>query len=106
MTSILDRHRLDYQIDWLLSGQPFLTRPDSLVNAACQAIYDVTGLNTRLSTAGGTSDGRFIAPTGAQVVEIGPVNATIHKVNECVRADDLDILREIYTGILSRLLAE
>ena len=106
VTAILDRHQLDYQIDWQLSGQPFLTRPGSLVNATCQAIYDVTGLNTRLSTAGGTSDGRFIAPTGAQVVELGPVNATIHKVNECVRAEDLDTLREIYTGILSHLLAD
>ena len=106
VTAILDRHQLDYQLDWQLSGQPFLTRPGSLVNATCQAIYDVTGLTTRLSTAGGTSDGRFIAPTGAQVVELGPVNATIHKVNECVSAEDLDTLREIYTGILSHLLAD
>ena len=106
VTTILDRHQLDYQIDWQLSGQPFLTRPGSLVDATCQAIYDVTGLNARLSTAGGTSDGRFIAPTGAQVVELGPVNATIHKVNECVRAEDLDTLREIYTGILGHLLAD
>ena len=105
VAAILDRYQLDYQIDWHLSGQPFLTHPGELVDATCQAIYDVTGQNTELSTAGGTSDGRFIAPTGAQVVELGPVNATIHKVNECVKAEDLDTLREIYTGILTHLLA-
>ena len=105
MAAILDRYQLDYQIDWHLSGQPFLTHPGELVDATSQAIYDVTGQNTELSTAGGTSDGRFIAPTGAQVVELGPVNATIHKVNECVKVEDLDTLREIYTGILTHLLA-
>lgn len=104
--TILDRHQLEYDIDWHLSGQPFLTRPGALVNAAQQAIGDVTGMEVELSTSGGTSDGRFIAPTGAQVVELGPVNATIHKVNECVNAEDLDTLQEIYTGILKRLLAE
>ncbi len=106
VTAVLDRHQLDYEIDWHLSGQPFLTRPGELLTATCQAICDVTGQNPALSTAGGTSDGRFIAPTGAQVVELGPVNATIHKVNECVRAEDLETLREIYTGILTRLLAD
>ncbi|MGO0308670.1 succinyl-diaminopimelate desuccinylase [Endozoicomonas acroporae] len=106
VTAILDHHQLKYDIDWYLSGQPFLTRPGALVNAAQQAIRDVTGMEVELSTSGGTSDGRFIAPTGAQVVELGPVNATIHKVNECVYAEDLDTLQEIYTGILRHLLAE
>ncbi|WBA82627.1 succinyl-diaminopimelate desuccinylase [Endozoicomonas sp. GU-1] len=106
VAAILDHHQLEYHIDWLLSGQPFLTRPGALVNAAQQAIRDVTGMEVGLSTSGGTSDGRFIAPTGAQVVELGPVNATIHKVNECVNAEDLDTLQEIYTVILKYLLAE
>ena len=73
--------------------------------AAQKAIRAVTGRETELSTAGGTSDGRFIAPTGAQVVELGPVNATIHQVNECVRAEDLDLLSSIYEGVLQELLA-
>lgn len=102
---ILDRHGLDYQLTWRLSGNPFLTGRGELVNAMCSSIKDVTGIETELSTAGGTSDGRFIAPTGAQVVELGPVNATIHKLNECVRVEDLDRLSDIYEGILKRLLA-
>ncbi len=106
VTAILDSHQLEYDIDWHLSGQPFLTRPGALVNAAQKAIQEVTGMESELSTSGGTSDGRFIAPTGAQVVELGPVNASIHKVNECVKAEDLDTLQEIYTGILKHLLAE
>ena len=101
---ILDTHDLDYDIDWHLSGQPFLTQPGALVNAAVEAIQEETGRNPELSTSGGTSDGRFIAPTGAQVLELGPVNATIHKVNECVKASDLDDLSQIYQGILKRLL--
>ncbi len=101
---ILDSHQLEYDIEWHISGQPFLTRPGALVNAAEEAIKEVTGITTELSTSGGTSDGRFIAPTGAQVVELGPVNATIHKVNECVKASDLDDLSQIYTGMLKRLL--
>ncbi|MFK0570741.1 succinyl-diaminopimelate desuccinylase [Endozoicomonas sp.] len=106
VTTILDSHLLEYDIDWHLSGLPFLTRPGALVDAAQKAISEVTGLTTELSTSGGTSDGRFIAPTGAQVVELGPVNATIHKVNECVKADDLDTLQEIYKGILRHLLTD
>ncbi|MGI9274430.1 MAG: succinyl-diaminopimelate desuccinylase [Endozoicomonas sp.] len=101
---ILDNHDLDYGIDWHLSGQPFLTQPGALVNAAVDAIQAETGRKPELSTSGGTSDGRFIAPTGAQVLELGPVNATIHKVNECVKASDLDGLSQIYQGILKRLL--
>ena len=104
--SILDAHQLDYDIEWNLSGQPFLTPSGELVDAAVQSIRDVTGRETELSTSGGTSDGRFIAPSGAQVVELGPINATIHKLNEEVHAPDLPILTEIYRGILRRLLAE
>jgi succinyl-diaminopimelate desuccinylase len=103
---ILDKHGLNYQLDWNLSGQPFLTAEGSLIDAVKDAIKTETGLNTKLSTAGGTSDGRFIAPTGSQLVELGPVNATIHKTNECVKADDLDILTKIYQQVLVNLLAQ
>lgn len=102
---ILDRHGLDYSIDWALSGAPFLTASGELVEAAEDTIRAVANIETELSTAGGTSDGRFIAPTGAQVVELGPVNATIHKVDEHVVAADLDTLSVLYEGILQRLLA-
>ncbi|KAA0874708.1 succinyl-diaminopimelate desuccinylase [Nitrincola tapanii] len=104
VSEILEGHALDWSIDWTLSGQPFLTASGDLVEATRQAIRQVCGRETELSTAGGTSDGRFIAPTGAQVVELGPVNATIHKVNECVKAQDLDELSAIYEQILVRLL--
>ena len=103
--AILDKHGLDYHIDWQLSGQPFLTAEGPLVEAAQQAIRRVTGEDTELSTAGGTSDGRFIAPTGAQVVELGPVNATIHKVDECVKAEDLNLLSQMYEVMMEQLLA-
>jgi len=102
--AILDKHGLDYKIKWNLSGQPFLTQPGELVTAMQTAIKDVCGFETELSTTGGTSDGRFIAPTGAQVVELGPLNATIHKVDECVSIDDLDKLTDIYERILENLL--
>ncbi|WP_237058871.1 succinyl-diaminopimelate desuccinylase [Microbulbifer sediminum] len=102
--AILDSHGLRYEANFRLSGQPFLTAAGPLVEAAQSAIRTVTGEETQLSTAGGTSDGRFIAPTGAQVVELGPVNATIHKVDECVRADDLDRLKDMYREILCNLL--
>jgi succinyl-diaminopimelate desuccinylase len=101
--AILQKHKLDYTIDWNLSGQPFLTAEGDLVEAAVKSIKAVTGLDTELSTAGGTSDGRFIAPTGSQVVELGPVNATIHQVDECVLASDLETLTVIYQNILKRL---
>ncbi len=101
---ILNKWELDYQLDWQLSGLPFLTRPGTLVNAAIQGIQRITGKKPKLSTSGGTSDGRFIAPTGAEVIELGPVNATIHKVNECVRAADLDTLSTIYENCLITLL--
>ncbi|WP_293268688.1 succinyl-diaminopimelate desuccinylase [Neptunomonas sp.] len=101
----LDRHNLEWDIDWILSGNPFLTAEGSLVEAAQQAIKAVTGMDTELSTAGGTSDGRFIAPTGAQVLELGPVNATIHQIDERVKVKDLDILSDLYENILARLLS-
>jgi len=104
VTRLLERHRLDYEIEWHLSGTPFLTEEGNLIDAATQVIQERAGIRPNLSTAGGTSDGRFIAPTGAQVVELGPVNATIHKVNECVKADDLETLSGIYEGILEKLL--
>ena len=101
---ILDRHGLDYHIDWHLSGMAFLTPAGALVAAAREAIAAVTGVVPTLSTSGGTSDGRFIAPTGAQVLELGPINATIHKIDECVAVDDLDRLSTIYKDMLTRLL--
>jgi succinyl-diaminopimelate desuccinylase len=102
--SILDRRKLDYQIRWNLSGLPFLTPRGELVEAAQRAIHSVTGLSPELSTAGGTSDGRFIAPTGSQVLELGPLNATIHQVDECVSVADLEDLSQMYERILERLL--
>lgn len=101
--ALLDRHGLKYEIEWTLSGLPFLTAAGALVEAADRAINKVTGQKTQLSTSGGTSDGRFIAPTGAQVVELGPVNATIHQVNERVLAEDLNQLSEIYQELLQQL---
>ena len=101
---ILERHNVDYEIEWTLSGLPFLTPVGELVNAATQAILDVTGTQTELSTSGGTSDGRFIAPTGAQVLELGVLNATIHQINEHVDVKDLEPLAEIYEKVLENLL--
>lgn len=102
-TEILDKYQLKYELNWHLSGQPFLTAEGELVEAAVKAVKEVTGLNTELSTAGGTSDGRFIAPMGTQVVELGPVNATIHQVDECVCVEDLNKLCDIYQSILKHL---
>ena len=104
--SILQAHGLDYAIQWNLSGQPFLTPNGALLDASIASVLDVTGKTPELSTAGGTSDGRFIRPTGAQVVEVGPVNATIHKIDEQVLASDLPRLAAIYKGILTRLLLQ
>lgn len=104
ISDILDAYDFEYQIEWCLSGLPFLTAEGALVEAAQKAIYDSTGLLTTLSTAGGTSDGRFIAPTGAQVLELGPVNESIHKINESVKVDDIDALSDIYQKILHNLL--
>ena len=102
--AILDAHQLDYQLDWQLSGQPFLTQAGALLDATQSAIQQVTGRQTTLSTAGGTSDARFIAPTGTQVVELGPINATIHQVDECVSCADLETLTNIYYHIMLNLL--
>ena len=101
---ILDAAGFDYELHWRLSGNPFLTEPGALVDAAVKAIDDVLSLKTQLSTSGGTSDGRFIAPTGAQVLELGPLNATIHQINECVSVKDLDDLALIYEKMLENLL--
>ena len=102
--ALLDAHDLKYSLEWNLSGHPFLTPGGELVRAAQNAIRAVTGLETELSTAGGTSDGRFIAPTGAQVAEVGPINASIHKIDEHVDIDQLDELYEIYRHMIIELL--
>lgn len=101
--ALLDRHGLNYQLDWTLNGLPFLTDSGSLVEATVEAIYQVQGFKPRLETSGGTSDGRFIAPTGAQVVELGPCNATIHKINECVSVTDLEQLAKMYEAVLEQI---
>lgn len=102
---ILARHGVRHTIEWYVSGEPFYTPPGELSQAAVDAITEVTGAAPQLSTGGGTSDGRFIAPLGAQVVELGVTNATIHKVNECVRVEEIGLLHRMYRGVLERLLA-
>ena len=102
--AILDAHNLRYSLQWQLSGNPFLTEKGRLIDVAADSIREVNGVTTMTSTSGGTSDGRFIAPTGAQLIELGPCNATIHKVNEQVKVSDLDELSLIYEKILLRLL--
>ncbi|MYL22258.1 succinyl-diaminopimelate desuccinylase [Halomonas alkaliantarctica] len=104
--AILDAHGLEYDLDWTLNGEPFLTAEGALIDAATQGVEAVTGERPALSTSGGTSDGRFIATLGAQVVELGPLNDTIHKVNERVRAADLDELSRIYEATLKALFVE
>jgi len=104
--AILDQHGLSYDLSWSLSGKPYLTPRGDLVDAVARAIREVTGIETELSTSGGTSDGRFIADICPQVIELGPLNATIHKLNECVSVADLDILSEIYRRTLVNLLAK
>ena len=101
--AILDRHGLDYELQWTVGGQPFLTTPGELVAAVQAAIRQVTGLETELSTTGGTSDGRFISRICPQVIEFGPVNASIHKIDEHVRVADLEPLKDIYRGVLEHL---
>lgn len=100
------RHAPEHTIDWHLSGEPFLTPEGGLVDAVRAAVVSVTGRMPELSTAGGTSDGRFVSPAGAQVVELGPINASIHKVDEHVRIDDLDTLARIYQEVIERLLLD
>jgi len=102
--SLLDSHGLDYAIDWRLSGEPFLTSGGRLLDAVQQSLQEVTGSPAETSTAGGTSDGRFIAPLGAEVIELGPVNKTIHKIDECVAVDDLERLTRVYEKTLQQLL--
>lgn len=102
--ALLTAHELDYDIHWTFNGLPFLTGEGPLLDATRHAIRQVTGYDTDPQTTGGTSDGRFIAPTGAKVLELGPVNATIHKVNECVKVDDLEQLALCYEVILEQLL--
>jgi len=102
--AILDRGGFDYDLGWRLSGTPFLTPAGALVDAARAAVADVMGIEAELSTAGGTSDGRFLAPTGAQVVELGPVNASIHQIDESVGIEELEALGVVYRRILERLL--
>ncbi len=104
--AILDKHGLSYDLLWTLSGKPYLTPRGNLVEAVSAAIKQVTGIETELSTSGGTSDGRFIADICPQVIELGPLNATIHKLNECVAVADLDILSDIYTHTLGNLLVK
>jgi succinyl-diaminopimelate desuccinylase len=101
---ILDAHGLDYEVSWVFNGLPFLTGDGPLLEATVSAIREVTGYDTDPQTTGGTSDGRFIAPTGAQVIELGPVNATIHKVNECVKIADLEQLALCYEKLMEKLL--
>jgi succinyl-diaminopimelate desuccinylase len=102
----LAEHGVNADIHWTLSGLPFITERGALVAAARDAIREVAAVEPELSTAGGTSDGRFIAPYGAQVLELGPVNASIHKVNEHLRVADLGRLSAMYRGILQRLFTE
>jgi succinyl-diaminopimelate desuccinylase len=106
ITEILNRHKVNYTLEWFVSGLPFFTPPGALSDAVIQAVREKTGRTPELSTTGGTSDGRFIAPTGAQVVELGVINATIHKVNENVRIADIDTLSETYERIMEILLAK
>ncbi len=101
---VLDRHRVKYSLDWIIAGLPFLTEPGVLTEAVSTAVNEVTGHRPAFSTTGGTSDGRFIAPTGAQVVELGVGNATIHKVNECARVSDIEQLSVVYERVMEKLL--
>ena len=105
VAELLDHHGQQYQLDWELSGNPFLTEPGTLRAATSTAIATLAGHTPEESTSGGTSDGRFIAPSGCQVVELGPVNTTIHKVNECVAVADLLPLADMYEAIIGKLLA-
>ena len=104
VVAILDKHRLDYELEWEIGAKPFLTPRGPLVDALSSAILDATGVAAELSTTGGTSDGRFIADIAREVVEFGPVNASIHKIDENVGIDELELLARVYRGTLERLL--
>ena len=101
---ILQRHGVNHQTQWILSGQPFLTRGTALIESVRRAVKEELGVEANPSTSGGTSDGRFIAPTGTQVVELGPLNRTIHQIDECIAVDDLGRLSRVYRRILENLL--
>ena len=102
--SVFDAHAIDYELKWHLSGKPFLTQPGKLINAVVQTVREHTGRTPELSTGGGTSDGRFISPAGVDVVELGPVNASIHKINEHVKVDDVITLTNMYKRIIELML--
>ena len=104
--AILDKHGVQYDLQWSCSGQPFLTHAGKLTDVARAAIAETCGVETELSTTGGTSDGRFIKAIAKELIELGPSNATIHQINENVRLDDIPKLSVVYEGILARLLAE
>ena len=104
MSAVLDRHGLEYDIAWTLGGEPFLTPVGSLSEALCSAIRDETGIEAALSTTGGTSDGRFIAKICPQVIEFGPFNASIHKIDEHVDVASIEPLKNIYRRTMERLL--
>jgi succinyl-diaminopimelate desuccinylase len=105
LKAVLDQHGLQFELSWTISGLPFLTPRGDLVGAVQTAIRDETGIETELSTTGGTSDGRFIAQVCPQVVELGPCNATIHKIDECVAVADIEPLKNIYRRVLEQLNA-
>jgi len=102
--SVFDAHDIDYELNWHLSGEPFLTKPGKLIDAVSATVTEETGKAPQLSTGGGTSDGRFISPAGTDVVELGPVNASIHKIDEHVKAEDVVALTRMYRRIIERLL--
>ena len=104
MRQILDRHGLEYDLAWTVGAEPYLTAAGRLVEAVSNAVAKVTGARPQLSTTGGTSDGRFLATWSPEVLEIGPVNATIHKLNECVPVDDIEPLHRVYYETLVNLL--
>jgi succinyl-diaminopimelate desuccinylase len=101
---ILQRHGINHQTQWILSGHPFLTRGTALIDSVRRAVKEELGVEANPSTSGGTSDGRFIAPTGTEVVELGPLNRTIHQIDECIAVDDLGRLSRVYRRILENLL--
>ncbi len=104
--ALVKEYASDYDISWKLNGEPFLTESKTLINATAKSIKEICGIETSPETTGGTSDGRFIAKTGAEIVELGPINKTIHKINECVKVSDLDKLSRLYYSILKKILLE
>ena len=104
ITAILNNEKIDYTLDWHLSGAPFITKQGALLDACKQAIKEKLNIEAQVSTSGGTSDGRFIAPTGAEVFEFGPINESIHKVNENIKVADIDKLKDVYLRVAELLL--